>query len=379
MATPISQNTTTPSVDSNGSTSVNHLMCLGTDACADGTSTMETETLSKLFVTPFGFKASYFAVGGFGMLGNLMVLVVIFYSPSLRKTSTNKFIANQSSIDFFASFFILLMNTLRDSSPEVLGDGTAQELWCRLWMTKWPLFGTFMSSTLNLVAMTYERYYAIVYPLHHSHSFTSKKAYYIMGLAWFCGLGWHASYAVSTTTRIDGVCKTVYSSDLIRRSVAVVIIIVQYVAPILSITVAYVGIFLTLRTSSDGPKISSIHDIREERMKKARKNVIKTLAKVFVCFVCCWTPNQIFFIGWNFGYDFTPDATFYHSTVLILFINSVINPLVYTLTYEQFQQVQMRFFCPCVERGSSSSKDGKLGSVSTVDQTGTTMAETCAP
>lgn len=335
------------------------------------------EPIAKVFITPPGFKMAYTFVGIFGMLGNAMTIAVILYSPSLRKSFTNKFIINQSLIDFFSSFFILMTNLIRDRSPKVFGDGLAQEIWCCLWMTKWPVFASFMASTLNLVAMTYERYYAIVFPLHHSHSFNNKKAYSLMVATWICGMGWHGSYSISTSYRVEGSCKTFqYPTVTIRRAMAIIVPTVQFFIPIIAIFTAYVLTFYTLKQSSINEKSGNkSQDIREERMKRARKNVIRTLMRVFICFICCWTPNQIFFIGFTLGYDFTPDATFYHCSVLILFINSMINPVIYTLTYEQFQRAQLAIFCPRIIKDQEfedmweRSKESSIVSEQTISRT----------
>ena len=71
----------------------------------------------------------YIAVGTFGMAGNLLVIGIILASPNMRKMLTNKYIVNQSSIDFFASLFLLLgFATVKDGS--ISYEGWKGDVYC---------------------------------------------------------------------------------------------------------------------------------------------------------------------------------------------------------------------------------------------------------
>ena len=64
----------------------------------------------------------YIAVGTFGMAGNLLVVGIILTSPSMRKMLTNKYIVNQSTIDFLCSLFLVLgFATVKDTSVPYSG------------------------------------------------------------------------------------------------------------------------------------------------------------------------------------------------------------------------------------------------------------------
>ena len=64
----------------------------------------------------------YTAVGTFGMTGNLLVIGIILSSPNMKKMLTNKYIVNQSFIDFLCSLFLLLgFATVKDSSVPYKG------------------------------------------------------------------------------------------------------------------------------------------------------------------------------------------------------------------------------------------------------------------
>jgi len=71
-------------------------------------------------------------------------------------------------------------------------------------------------------------------------------------------------------------------------------------------------------------------------MARARSNVIKTLATVAFFFIFCWTWNQTYYLMFYLGYqhvDFT--SAFYNFTVIMVFLNCCVNPVIYSIRYEQ--------------------------------------------
>ena len=79
------------------------------------------------------------------------------------------FLANQSAIDVLASFVLLMVEITDPLSGRVNrnADSWRDQLYCRLWVTMYPLWALLMSSTYNIVMVTLERYFAIVHPVMH--------------------------------------------------------------------------------------------------------------------------------------------------------------------------------------------------------------------
>ena len=79
---------------------------------------------------------------------------------------------------------------------------------------------------------------------------------------------------------------------------------------------------------------------RNESMARARSNVIKTLATVAFFFIFCWTWNQTYYLMFYLDYpyiDFT--SAFYNFTVIMVFLNCCVNPIIYSIKYEQVYAV----------------------------------------
>ena len=213
--------------------------------------------------------------------------------------------------------------------------------------------------------MTFEQYYAIVYPLHHSLNFKSKHVSILMMLAWVIGIGFQASWKIPTTNSNGKSCATcLFPNTDIRQAVNGMVLLLEYFLPLFAISFAYISIFIKLKEPKDVLKSKEkTNNQRHERMKRARLNVIKTLFRVFACFVICWTPNIALFTAvLLFKTLFHPYI--YHTFVVLCFANSCINPFIYTFTYTHFQKELFSVFCGCSgkHQENSLSKSQEVGS-----------------
>jgi len=90
------------------------------------------------------------------------------------------------------------------------------------------------------------------------------------------------------------------------------------------------------QTACAGLQINSDND----DVVHARANVIKTLATVSLFFVFCWAWNQTYYLMYYLGYqhvDFT--SAFYNFTVIMVFLNCCVNPVIYSIRYDQVHDV----------------------------------------
>ena len=319
-------------------------------AAADIASMMPTAELEASTVNLDAdaiLRMCYLCIGILGMLGNLLVIVVLLNSRHLLKAVTNLLIMNQSALDFTASFLIITTSFLRniDSITTPVG----KEIFCRVWLTNLPVWGIFLSSTYNLVTITMERYFAIVYPLKLDRRLTRRKVYLLMAAIWMLGPTYNALFMVPTSRVQGGVCTvyTVWPNALTQRATGLLTVLVQFVVPIILIVFAYIRIAVVLKNSTGGATGAYASSNRDERIRRARQNVIKTLLLVSACFVLCWIWNQVYYLLFNLGYDKIDfNSAFYHFTVIAVFCNCCLNPIIYSLKYQQFQKaVKKLFYC----------------------------------
>ncbi|KAI0212288.1 hypothetical protein LSAT2_002765, partial [Lamellibrachia satsuma] len=194
----------------------------------NGTST----PLTNIRMSNAYLNIAYGSVSVLGILGNLIVIVVIAKSATMRKTLTNILILNQSCIDLMAAVCIMLTTTRTSVAHNLCG--IVGEIYCILWFSDLPLWGFLISSSYSLIMLTVERYVAVVHPIFH-HNSVSKRTVLIMAAAsWFPGLIIILAVVVPTSGVIDGRCyiMTLFASPWWQKLCGVGLFITQYLIPI---------------------------------------------------------------------------------------------------------------------------------------------------
>ena len=118
-------------------------------------------------------KAFYISIASSGILGNIIVLVVMLGLTTLRKKLSSLFIISQSVVDTLTAIFLLLTTVLPSDSR--VYKTIFDDIYCRLWVSRLPLWLCIHCSTYNLVTLTLERYLSVVHPIAHKLHLTYKK------------------------------------------------------------------------------------------------------------------------------------------------------------------------------------------------------------
>ena len=307
-----------------------------------------------------GETITYIAIGIVGALGNSFVIMVMVSSKEVREKIPNILIIHQSIIDAFTSILLILTST-NTYDDEESHHGVMGELYCRIWAMKVPLWSALMVSTYNLLVLTIERYIEIVYPLYHKVSFSRAHLFVAMILVWIIGFGYNFLLTGLTSGVTSGSCDlmTNWPSEFARKTTGVLTFFLEYFLPLLVLIFCYSRIAWILKakanrispittTTTNNPISTQQPNVifRTTLMYKARRNVIKTLFTVSLCFVACWTWNQVFFLLYNLDYDVSFTSGFYHFTVYAAFINSCVNPFIYIAQLTTFRNaVKLMFGC----------------------------------
>jgi len=77
----------------------------------------------------------------------------------------NILIVNQSFVDLCASFFTLLTAVVQVDGTRMLRDSAYDQLICRIWLTRVPLWDLLITSTYGIFLVALERYTAVIHPV----------------------------------------------------------------------------------------------------------------------------------------------------------------------------------------------------------------------
>ncbi|XP_039760819.1 neuropeptide SIFamide receptor-like [Pararge aegeria] len=299
-----------------------------------------------------------------GVIGNVMVPIVILKTKDMRN-STNIFLVNLSIADLMV-LLVCTTTTLVEvnSKPEtwVLG----KELCLAVPFVELTVAH---ASVLTILAISFERYYAICEPLRAGYVCTKTRATLICGLAWFFAALFTspilAIVELHTVTRLDGTvhqCLT-QAVTIWQTTFFVMIIIFLYLLPLIILIVLYTIIAKNLITAASKVVLNKTVDPYNAR---ARKQVILMLGTVVLCFFLCLMPYRVLVL-WiiispsELSENVSPEKWYnllYFSRVM-LYINSAINPILYNLMSSKFR-IGFCKVCICYKRSSERTQNRRV-------------------
>ncbi|XP_022912512.1 QRFP-like peptide receptor isoform X2 [Onthophagus taurus] len=274
-----------------------------------------------------------------GVIGNVMVPIVIFKTKDMRN-STNIFLVNLSVADLM----VLLVCTPTvlvevNSPPEtwVLGEEMCKAVpFVELTVAH--------ASVLTILAISFERYYAICKPLEAGYICTKTRASLICLLAWVIAAVF-TSPILAITTYTSGNssppdCRTL-AKEVWPQAYFLSSIVIFFIVPLLILLVLYFIIAKTLITNAATLVLNKHIDSYSNR---ARKQVIMMLGTVVLSFFVCLIPFRVFTL-WIIV---VPEEKFYQLGVekyfnilyfcrIMLYLNSAVNPILYNLMSSKFR------------------------------------------
>ncbi|XP_022086755.1 neuromedin-U receptor 2-like [Acanthaster planci] len=307
-------------------------------------------------------------IGGIGILGNAVVCVVIVKVPVMR-TLTNAFIFNQAFVDLLGSLVMALQSNI-PAPTELNQSAVIAAIQCYIWRANLILWVLFFASTLNLVMLTAERYVAIAHPLKYLTYFGKKQATIMLAAVWAFAIAFKATDALYYRIS-DHTCMFTSLSPAASFSWGTISFLVEYLLPLIFMTSCYVHIIYQLKKAS-----STVHaeptssqnnsNSLSGSLVRARRNTLLTLFIVFITYTICWSPNQIAFLMFHFGFKIDFNGTFYFVSLVLVQLNCCINPIIYAFKYKQFQAGVRVLLTQCCPRIAPRRREVEL--VPTVSQ-----------
>ncbi len=151
-----------------------------------------------------GFAISYITIGAVGVVGNLFSAVALLQSKKTRQSFFNILLINQCFIDCAtATILIASSSNVYDSEGNYGLQGVVK---CFIWNNKVLLWSLFLSSTFNLLALNFERFLGIVFPIFHRTRITKFHIYIAVIFVWLSGFIYNLPLKISTSYVENGRC-----------------------------------------------------------------------------------------------------------------------------------------------------------------------------
>ncbi|XP_072170609.1 QRFP-like peptide receptor [Diadema setosum] len=279
-----------------------------------------------------------------GIVGNSLVIIVLFTRRELSR-STDIFICALAAADLLASVFMIPHPVPLTVPSSFLG-----ELYCKVVYNSMFRWVSFDASIFTLTAIAIERYIAVAYPFHFKYLVTRKRVVFVIVANWIVGfLITSFEFKVAKVDNFTNHCTSAFSSKSVQMLTGIILFPVVFVIPaLLSLTMQAMTARALHRQSmlfrKEGNQEFASNP--SARHLAARKRVLKMLFIVVLVFIVCWAPSQCAYFFYNLG--LLPDSYLYspldNGLVVLSFLNSCANPIIYTVRYPEFRAAIRKLF-----------------------------------
>lgn len=206
---------------------------------------------------------------------------------------------------------------------------------------------TLFASVYTLVALSLARYWAVVHPL--KRQLTTERVKWAILVIWAVSFIPVTPYmAMLRLNRANLTCGENWKDTTSRKAYTLSLFLLQYIIPLSIISCAHfaIGFELTGRASREKNIMRRIH------IEEARK-VSRMLITVTFLFAACVLPNNILWLWLDFG---AADKTFVYFWEflsfgnIIVFSNSALNPICYTMMNEAYKKEMRQTLMNCLKK-----------------------------
>uniref|UniRef100_F6UYC8 G-protein coupled receptors family 1 profile domain-containing protein n=1 Tax=Ciona intestinalis TaxID=7719 RepID=F6UYC8_CIOIN len=266
-----------------------------------------------------------------GLIGNGLVMFVIFGSKEMTKTVANIYVWNLTVADT-----LLLVSLPFNSTQRLLLNWPFGSGMCKIVETVKYL--NYFASVFFLTAMSIDRYIAVAYVVTSGRWRTSRNTFFVCAAIWMVSLVIVIPLLIHT--KIHGGNMT---SMLSNRNIKWFWInflkkinikfVIGFVIPFIIISACYIMIIVKLQQPS-GAKT------RSRQAERTRRKITRMVVALVIAFFICRLPFYVWHLVLIPGVDVSPGVC--HDvrdfTFCLGFINSCLNPILYTFLGHNFQE-----------------------------------------
>ncbi|XP_066494088.1 galanin receptor type 1-like [Tiliqua scincoides] len=302
--------------------------------CESSTSGGGPETV----IVPVLFGLIFFL----GMVGNTLVLVVL---GRLRpggqhsRSATNIFILNLSIADFSFLLFCVPFQATIYSLPEWIFGA----FFCK-WV-HYLAMTTMLVSIFTLVAMSVDRYIAVVHAKRSLRIRSKRNATLGVGIIWLLSLLIAVPVAQHQVLMSghqqapnSSFCWEQWASNPTAKQIyKVTILVLGYLLPLLLITCCYAKVLYHLHK-----KVKNI----SRKSERSKRKTAQTVLLVVAVFLISWLPHHIITMWAEFGQFPLNNISFTFRIIshCLAYGNSCINPIIYAFLSENFRKACRQVF-----------------------------------
>ncbi|XP_051552365.1 melanopsin-A-like isoform X1 [Myxocyprinus asiaticus] len=310
-------------------------------------------------------------VGTLGVTGNTLVMIA-FYSNKKLRNLPNYFIMNLAVSDFLMAITqspIFFINCLY--KQWMFG-----ELGCKIYAFCGALFG--ITSMINLLAISIDRYLVITKPLQTIQSNSKRKTFLAILCIWLYSLAWSLAPLIGWSSYIPEGLMTSCTWDYVspspaNRSYTMMLCCFVFFIPLAIILYCYLYMFLSVRQA--GRDLERLNYQKSNFVKqlsmRSEWKLAKIAAVVIVVYVLSWAPYAcVTLIAWaGHASILSP----YSKTLPAVLAKSsaIYNPFIYAIVHTKYRATLAEKIpgLSCLSRSQKDCLSSSINSDTSVQDT----------
>ena len=198
------------------------------------------------------------------------------------------------------------------------------------------------ASAFFLVSIAFERYGAVMYPLSNKGKMSITKVKVTAAICWTTAIVWLLPLIITVDyDKERDYCIWILPTEFLHKGYGVGCVIVVGAIPISIMSFLYSRIIYNLWFKVDTANI----DPSQLAVVKVRRRVTKMVITVTVIYTLCWLPNLVIQLLATLGPSEEFGSQGYRISVILVTLNSSVNPVVYTLQSEPFRKNLKNLLC----------------------------------
>lgn len=267
------------------------------------------------------------------IIGNVLLVYIIISTRKKQRQVRDIIVLNMSVADIMVGVFFFPRHVLRHAFTHP--DGVTGDWLCKLVTGGNLSWVGSTASSFSIIVLAFERYFAVIHPF--KQRFTVKKVNVTVIVCWLYAVIFMSPlFFIVIYDKAGKSCIENWTNESHASAFSTLTLFFLLIIPVVIMTFLYGRVIRKLWFA----KSQSAVRPTQHSVIKSRKTVTKMLLIVTGVYIICWSSDLILYTllasSWN------SNNPIYSLPEALVFLNSAVNPIIFTFYSQRFRQQLMR-------------------------------------